>query len=55
MLKTIFWKYQRAKTRASFKLLELGFKGEDVGEDSEFVEDEFGVGKWDLGLKSNGD
>lgn len=59
MLKTMFWKYQSPKTRASFRVLEEGLgsllEGRDSGdvEDEEEDEDEGGMGKRDLGLEGN--
>lgn len=48
----MFWKYQRPKTRASFRVLDLGFglgfeSGVSWGSE---VAAEGGEGKWDLGL-----
>ena len=52
MLKTMFWKYQRPKTRASFIVLDLGLVMEFESELSwgSKAAEEGGVGKWDLGL-----
>lgn len=43
MLKTMFWKYHSPKTRASLRVLELGFVGDDS--DEEVVEDAGGLGR----------
>lgn len=54
----MFWKYQRPKTRASFRVLELGLGvGVDsMGESGEVeaeAEAEGEIGKWDLGLEGS--
>lgn len=54
MLKTMFWKYQKPKTRESFRVLLLLLVLElesGVCWGSEEEEAEGGEGKWDLGLK----